>query len=49
MFIGVDIGGTNTKVGIVSKLGRVIAIDSFKTKVPREAVDLIDEIYLLSM
>ena len=45
MFIGVDIGGTNTKVGIVSKLGRVIAIDSFKTKVPRDAEDLTEEIY----
>ena len=45
MFIGVDIGGTNTKVGIVSKLGRVIAIDTFKTRVPRDAGDLVDEIY----
>ncbi len=48
MFIGVDIGGTNTKVGIVSKLGRVIAIDSFKTKVPRDAVDLVEEIYTVT-
>ena len=45
MFVGVDIGGTNTKLGIVSKLGRVVATSSFKTRIPREPNEFVDEIF----
>ena len=45
MFVGVDIGGTNTKIGIISKLGRVVAISSFKTRAPREPRDFVKEIF----
>ncbi|MBE5762810.1 MAG: ROK family protein [Clostridiales bacterium] len=45
MFVGVDIGGTNTKIGIVSKLGRVVAMSSFKTRSPREPQDFVKEIF----
>lgn len=44
MFIGVDIGGTNTKIGIVSKLGRVVAVLTFKTHAPIDPDNLIQEI-----
>lgn len=44
MFIGVDIGGTNVKMGIVSKMGRILASTSFKTNIPRSPENLIDEI-----
>ncbi len=44
MLIGVDIGGTNTKIGLISKLGRVIANTSFKTQVPKSPEILTDEI-----
>ena len=46
MFVGVDIGGTNTKIGIVSKLGRVVAMSSFKTRSPREPRDFVKEIFV---
>ena len=46
MFVGVDIGGTNTKIGIVSKLGRVVAMSSFKTRSPREPHDFVKEIFV---
>jgi len=39
MFIGVDVGGTNTKIGVVSKLGRVVAMDSFKSNMPQSPSD----------
>ena len=29
---GIDIGGTNTTIGLVSKAGRVLAKDGLKTK-----------------
>ena len=45
MFVGVDIGGTNTKIGVVSKLGRVVAMSSFKTRSPREPHDFVKEIF----
>lgn len=45
MFIGIDIGGTNTKVGIVSKLGRVVAFLSFKSNMPRDVKDFVKDIY----
>lgn len=45
MYIGVDIGGTNIKVGIVSKLGRLVNSISFKTRAPRGVEDVVDEIY----
>lgn len=44
MYLGVDVGGTNTKIGIVSRLGRVVDIDSFKTMAPISADDLIEKI-----
>ena len=44
MFVGVDIGGTNTKLGIISKLGRVVATSSFKTRIPRDPNSLVKEI-----
>lgn len=44
MYIGVDIGGTNTKIGIISKLGRVIANLSFKTNIPKAPEVLAKEI-----
>jgi glucokinase len=44
MYIGVDIGGTNVKIGIVTKTGRVIDSMSFKTNMPKSADTLIDEI-----
>ena len=44
MFIGIDIGGTNTKIGIVSKLGRVVAFSSFKSNMPREVKDFVNDI-----
>lgn len=44
MYIGIDIGGTNTKLGIISKLGRIVAFSSFKTRSPRDCNDLIEEI-----
>ncbi len=45
MFVGVDIGGTNTKLGIISKLGRVVATSSFKTRIPREPNSLVKETF----
>ena len=39
MFVGVDVGGTNTKIGIISKLGRVVAMDSFKSNMPQSPED----------
>ena len=45
MFIGIDIGGTNTKIGIVSKLGRVVAFSTFKSKMPRDVEDFVKDIY----
>lgn len=51
MHIGIDIGGTNVKIGLVTKLGRLVASLSFKTKAPRtyESLEkeMLDNIYLL--
>lgn len=44
MYVGVDIGGTNTKVGIISRLGRVVNSSSFKTNAPVNASELIEQI-----
>jgi glucokinase len=33
--IGVDLGGTNIKAGVVDETGRILAEDSRKTKIPR--------------
>ena len=33
-FVGVDLGGTNTKIGLVDDAGRTLAFESLPTKVP---------------
>ena len=39
--VGIDIGGTNTTIGIVSKAGRVLAKDGLRTKQYPEIADFI--------
>ena len=38
---GIDIGGTNTTIGLVSKAGRVLAKDGLKTKHFPEIADFV--------
>lgn len=49
LYLGIDVGGTNVKIGIVSNLGRLVAISSFKTKIPRTIDSLCEEIYTESL
>ena len=41
MHCGVDIGGTNTRIGILDKEGRMLDCDNLKTACYTEARDLI--------
>ena len=43
--IGIDIGGTNTKFGIVDKKGHIIQQDRLLTNEPDGVQDFIDELY----
>lgn len=42
MYIGVDIGGTNTEIGIVDEQGKLVAHDVIKTRVYHTACDYVD-------
>ncbi|MDI3546087.1 MAG: glucokinase [Rikenellaceae bacterium] len=44
-YIGVDIGGTNTKYGLVNKKGEIIFSGSFNTKLYKNPKDLASDIY----
>lgn len=46
LVIGIDIGGTNTKFGIVNSSGEVLQRGSIKTKNHPAVVTFIDELYL---
>lgn len=43
--IGIDIGGTNTKFGIVDKVGNILQQDRLLTNEPDGVQDFIDELY----
>lgn len=43
--VGIDIGGTNTKLGIVDSRGTVIAKDSIKTNKHQRIEDYIDDLH----
>ena len=45
MYIGIDIGGTNIKIGIFTKLGRILASTSFKTRAPRPYEEIEKDIF----
>ena len=45
-YIGIDIGGTNTVVGIVNQSYEIISKTSFKTAIPRSQESLCDDISL---
>src|SRR5690606_9759542 len=34
-FVGIDLGGTNIKIGLVDDLGRTLAFESIATEVPK--------------
>jgi len=44
-YIGVDIGGTNTKYGLVNEKGEIIFSGSFNTKLYKNPKDLASDIY----
>lgn len=44
-YIGVDIGGTNTKYGLVNEKGEIIFLGSFNTKLYKNPKDLASDIY----
>jgi len=44
-YIGVDIGGTNTKYGLVNEKGEIIFSGSFNTKSYSNPKDLVNDIY----
>lgn len=41
--IGIDLGGTNIKAGVVSECGKVIYSQSVKTNMPRTAEEIMDD------
>lgn len=41
MFFGVDIGGTNTKIGMVDATGRIVDRDTIKTSIYQNPADLV--------
>jgi glucokinase len=41
-FVGIDVGGTNTKIGIVDDLGQTLAFDSIPTNEERGPADLME-------
>ncbi len=43
--LGIDIGGTNTKFGLVNHRGEILAKDSMKTDSHEDVEDFIDELY----
>lgn len=45
MAIGIDIGGTNTKFGLINHRGEILAKGSMKTDVHAEVESFIDELY----
>ena len=42
--IGVDIGGTNIRLAVVSEDGKIIAVNKQRTKKMNTASDLVDQI-----
>lgn len=45
--VGVDIGGTNLKVGVVDRDGQIISRAKAKTKVPARAAELSSDLWML--
>ncbi|MCF0210506.1 MAG: ROK family protein [Bacteroidales bacterium] len=42
--LGIDIGGTNTNIGLTTEEGNVVAVETFKTKAFDKVEDYLDEI-----
>ncbi len=42
--VGVDLGGTNTKIGILTELGELVGVNSIKTRADRGAHDVIKRV-----
>src|SRR5687767_8333220 len=47
--VGIDIGGTNTKFGIVDKSGKILKQDRSSTSEPDGVQDFIDELHVKLM
>ncbi len=47
-FLGIDLGGTNLKVGIVNKDGEILYKKQQKTNLPKSMQEIEEDIYLLS-
>ena len=43
--VGIDIGGTNTKFGVVDIHGNILQQDRIHTHEPETVTDFIDELY----
>ena len=47
--VGIDIGGTNTQMGIVDSRGNILARNAIKTGGHPEVTDFIDDLYVALM
>ena len=42
--VGVDLGGTNTKIGVLTELGELVGVNSIKTRSDRGAHDVLKRV-----